>query len=642
MAKDKKQSVLFVLTFALAMLFLLSCKTTNSKSTVAKPPVEQVPQPPVQTALPKLPDPPAQRTLPIIQQKPHVDPVENLIQKSQAYFLQGEKNLNAGFLERAKKDFDESIEIILSSGIPLDQEERLERHYERLLDKIFSYELAALKAGDGFSEERVEAAPLDEIATGELPMTFDPRSKSLAEQTVREYKHDLPLPINDYVLRYMDYFQNRGHKTMENGLQRSGRYRAMISQILAEEGVPQDLIYLCQAESGFRPLAYSRAKCKGMWQFAASRGAEYGLRQNWWIDERSDPEKSTRAAARHLHDLYMQFGDWLLAMAAYNTGPGNIERAIERTGYANYWELLKRGTLHPETANYVPIIIAMAILSKDPGHYGFDVILEPPIQQEKVQINSAIDLRLVSEALDISLADVQELNPHIKRLTTPRNDPEFDLYIPEGTKEKFLSEIEAIPEDLRVTWRKHRVEEGETLTLLARRYHTSPSAIAEANSLTSNEKIQPGEKLIIPVTPGREGRGRVVVEEGSRIRYTVKRGDTLNSIARDFDVSVSQLRRWNRLSAKSSVRPGRVLIIQASESTALAPPPHPKSKGSSQASSKTANGRSRVIHRVKKGETLFAIASNYKTSIESIRDWNHLSQSDGIKVGERLTIYVNR
>lgn len=641
MARDKKQSLLFGLTFALASLCFLSCKTTNSKPPVAKTPVEQAPQPPVQTALPKLPDPPAQRTLPIIQQKPLVDPVENLIQKSQAYFLQGEKNLNAGFLERAKKDFDESIEIILSSGIPLDQEERLERHYESLLDKIFSYELAALKAGDGFSEERVEAAPLDEIATGELPMTFDPRSKSLAEQTVREYKHDLPLPINDYVLRYMDYFQNRGHKSMEYGLQRSGRYRAMISQILAEEGVPQDLIYLCQAESGFRPLAYSRAKCKGMWQFAASRGAEYGLRQNWWIDERSDPEKSTRAAARHLHDLYMQFGDWLLAIAAYNTGPGNIERAIERTGYANYWELLKRGTLHPETANYVPIIIAMAILSKDPGQYGFDVNLETPIHQEKVQIESAIDLRLVSETLDISLVDVQELNPHIKRLTTPRNDPEFNLYIPEGTKEKFLSEIEAIPEDMRVTWRKHRVEEGETLTLLARRYHTSPSAISEANSLASDEKIQPGDKLIIPVTPGREGRERVVVE-GSRIRYTVKRGDSLVSIARDFDISVSQLRRWNRLSAKSNVRPGRVLIIQAPDSAAVAPTPHPKSKGSSQASLKPSSGRSRVIHRVKKGETLFAIASNYKTSIESIRDWNNLSQSDGIKVGERLTIYVNR
>jgi membrane-bound lytic murein transglycosylase D len=283
----------------------------------------------------------------------------------------------------------------------------------------------------------------------------------------------------------------------------------------------------------------------------------------------------------------------------------------------------------------------MAILSKDPGPYGFDVNLETPIHQEKVQIESAIDLRLVSEALDISLADVQELNPHIKRLTTPRNDPEFNLYVPEGTKEKFLSEIEAIPEDMRVTWRKHRVEEGETLTLLARRYHTSPSAISEANSLASDEKIQPGDKLIIPVTPGREGRERVVVE-GSRIRYTVKRGDSLVSIARDFDVSVSQLRQWNRLSAKSNVRPGRVLIIQAPESAALAPKPHPKSKSSSQASLTPPNGRSRVIHRVKKGETLFAIASNYKTSIESIRDWNNLSQSDGIKVGERLTIYVNR
>ncbi len=182
---------------------------------------------------------------------------------------------------------------------------------------------------------------------------------------------------------------------------------------------------------------------------------------------------------------------------------------IERTGYANYWELLKRGTLHPETANYVPIIIAMAILSKDPARYGFD-LSRTTDPSRKAQIGSAIDLRLVSETLDISLSDVQELNPHIKRLTTPRNDPEFNLYIPEGTKEKFLSEIEAIPEDMRVTWRKHRVEEGETLTQLARRYHTSPSAIAQANNLASDKRIQPGEKLIIPVTPGREGRERVV------------------------------------------------------------------------------------------------------------------------------------
>ncbi|MFN8009489.1 MAG: LysM peptidoglycan-binding domain-containing protein [Terriglobia bacterium] len=644
MVIDKKRSLLFVLISNLVCLPILSCKSTDTKSTAAKPPVDQAPQVPVQAALPKLPDSPVQHTSPIIQQKPQVDPVENLIQRSQAYFLQGERNLKAGFLEKAKKDFDESIEIILHSGIPLDQNERLERHYEGLLDKIFSYEMAALKAGDGFSEERVEAAPLDEIAAGELPMTFDPRSKSLAEETVRDYKHDLPLPINDSILRFIDYFQNRGHKTMEYGLQRSGRYRAMISKILAEEGVPQDLIFLCQAESGFRPLAYSRAKCKGMWQFAASRGAEYGLRQNWWIDERSDPEKSTRAAARHLHDLYMQFGDWLLAMAAYNTGPGNIERAIERTGYADYWELLKRKTLHPETADYVPIIIAMAIISKDPARYGFDVIPDPPIPQERVQIESAIDLRLVSETLDISLVEVQELNPHIKRMTTPRNDPEFNLYIPDGTKEKFLAEIESIPEDMRVTWRKHRVEEGETLSLLARRYHTTASAISQANGLSSDEKIQPGDKLIIPVTAGREGRERVVAQ-GSRVRYTVKRGDTLISIARNFDVSVSELRRWNHLSTKSTVRPGRVLILQTSAASIAAPSSRAQSKNSTQSAQSASNslsGRSRVIHRVKKGETLYAIASNYGTSIESIRGWNNLSQGDDIKVGERLTIYVNR
>jgi membrane-bound lytic murein transglycosylase D len=204
MGGSKERSLLFVLGFSLVATLLISCKTSQNKPGLAKVPIDQAPQTPAHPVLTKLPDPPAEPALPIIQQKPQVDPVENLIQRSQAFFLQGEKNLKAGFLERAKKDFDASIEIILRSGIPMAQEERLERHYEGLLDKISSYELAALKAGDGFSEERVETAPLDEIATGELPMTFDPRSKSLAEQTVREYKHDLPLPINDYVLRFMD------------------------------------------------------------------------------------------------------------------------------------------------------------------------------------------------------------------------------------------------------------------------------------------------------------------------------------------------------------------------------------------------------------------------------------------------------
>jgi membrane-bound lytic murein transglycosylase D len=638
----KKRISLYTVFLLFLGTHLPSCKTTESKGPVARLPVEEAPKAPAQTQLPVLPEPSAQQVLNKIQPKPIFDPVEQIIQKSQARFLEGEKNLKAGFLERAKKEFDESLDIILRSGINISQVERLEHHYENLIDRIHTYELAALKEGDGFTEERYESAPIDEIATSELPLTFDPKSKSMAEETLKQIPHDIPLPLNDTVLRFLDYFQNRGRRAMEVGMQRSERYRGMISKILAEEGVPQDLIYLCQAESGFKPLAYSKARCKGLWQFGAWRGQEYGLRQNWWIDERSDPEKSTRAAARHLKDLYNQFGDWLLAMAAYNTGPGNIQRAIERTGFADYWELLKRGTLHPETANYIPIILAMTIISKDPLKYGFEVNPDNPVKADKVKVDSAIDLRLVAESLDLSLSEVQELNPHLRRLSTPRNDPEFTLYLPAGTQGKFLQEIADIPVDMRVTWRKHRVEGGESLAEIARKYRTTPSAIAQANNLSAGHKIQVGEKLIIPVTPGR-GAGAVVAVDGSRVRYTVRRGETLASVAREFDVTIAQIRKWNKMSANSKLRPGRALVIYTSEP--LVQPGHSGNSAKQVAlnnSSTTKRKQLRVTHQVKKGDTLFAIATNYKTTVDSIRGWNNLSQNMSLKVGDRLTIYVNR
>ena len=623
-------------------LAFISCKTTQQTRTpIAKPPVADVPKPAAQPPLPVLPDTPAKPVLPMIQQ-PLIDPVEGLIARSQESFLRGEKSLKAGFMDKAKKDFDESLDVLLRSGAVISQDQRLERHYESLLDRIHNYELAALKEGDGFNEEKVEQAPLDEIATGEVPLTFDPKSKQMAEQTVQETAHDIPLPINDLVLRYLDYFQKRGRKGLEFGMQRAGRYRAMISRILAEEGLPQDLIYLCQAESAFKPLAYSRAKCKGLWQFAAGTGAMYGLRQNWWVDERSDPEKSTRAAARHLKDLYNQFGDWFLVMAAYNWGAGGVERAVAYTGYADYWELFKRNNLPAETKNYVPIILAMTIISKDPGRYGFEVTPDPPASMEKVPLTSALDLRLVAESLDLTLAEVQELNPHVKRLTTPNSDPDFNLYVPQGMADKLVQEIAAIPEDMRVNWRKHRVEEGETLSQIAQRYRTTSSAIAQVNSLSEDARLQFGDKLIIPVTPGQGGRGPAAAS-GSRIRYIVQRGDTVASIARDFDVTVAQVRKWNRLSSRTKLRPGRTLSILTdlpAVSTAAAQPP--KRSSSSSTAKVSASEPIRVVHRVKKGDTLYTIATNYNTSINSIRDWNNLSENGSIRIGERLTIYVNR
>src|SRR5205823_2306071 len=267
---------------------------------------------------------------------------------------------------------------------------------------------------------------------------------------------------------------------------RSGRYEDMIRRTLQEEGVPQELIYLAQAESGFHPLAVSRAGARGMWQFMGSRAKAYGLERNWWVDERQDPEKATRAAARHLKDLYKQFGDWYLAMAAYNSGPGTVQSAVKRTGYADFWELYKRNQLPRETRNYVPIILAVTIMAKNPAQYGLtEVDPDPPIPAETVTLTTPTDLRLIAETIDCSVESLQELNPSLLRWVTPKMDA-FELRLPLGTRERFAEQIAMIPEDKRVWWRWHRVAEGESLSQIAKSYKTTASAIAEVNNLTAS------------------------------------------------------------------------------------------------------------------------------------------------------------
>ena len=248
----------------------------------------------------------------------------------------------------------------------------------------------------------------------------------------------------------------------------------MIARVLHEEGVPQDLIYLAQAESAFQPLALSRAGARGMWQFVAYRGQQYGLRRTWWIDERQDPEKATRAAAQHLRDLYGLFGDWYLAMAAYNCGPGNVQKGIERTGYADFWELYRRNVLPKETKNYVPIILALTLIAKDAAHYGIDVDPEVPVATDIVKPGRAIDLRLVAETIDVDAETLRGLNPSLLRLATP-DDPAFELHLPAGTSERFSAEIADIPANKWVSWRRHRVEAGETLTSIAKIGITMPA-----------------------------------------------------------------------------------------------------------------------------------------------------------------------
>jgi membrane-bound lytic murein transglycosylase D len=475
-----------------------------------------------------------------------------LMARVQEKFASGEQNFKAGHLDAARRDFNDAVDWMLESGYDPNGDPRLSELFRHVVDSVYTYELQAFRAGDGFQETPAVPAPIDEVA--EMTFPVDPRLKDRAEQAAKNTSHDLPLTVNDEVLSFLNFFQTpRGKAIVETGLRRSGRYRDMISRVLREEGVPQDLIYLAQAESAFQPLALSRAGARGIWQFVPWRGNEYGLKRSWWVDERQDPEKATRAAAQHLRDLYGLFGDWYLAMAAYNCGPGNVQKGVERTGYADFWELYRRNVLPRETKNYVPIILALTLIAKDAAHYGVQTDLDQAVPSDVVKPGRAIDLRLVAETIDVDAETLRSLNPSLLRMATP-DDPFFELHLPKGTAQKFSAEIADIPPEKWVSWRRHRVEAGETLTSLAKKYHVTAPAIAAANSLGRSDVLSPGDKLIIPASqPAAEAKSRLV-------RYRVRKGDTLGGIADQFSVSPEELRKWNGLKA-ARVSRGMVLRV---------------------------------------------------------------------------------
>jgi len=502
-------------------------------------------------------DNPARRNV-IWLTTPVTDPRQTLIRKVEEKFASGEQNYKAGHLEAARKDFDEAVDWMLQSGYDPNSDPQLSELFHRVVDTVYTYELQAFRAGDGFNEAPAVPAPIDEVA--EMTFPVDPRLKARAEEAAKNISHDLPLTVNDEVLSFLNFFQTpRGRAIVETGLRRAGRYRGMIARVLSEEGVPQDLIYLAQAESAFQPTALSRAGARGMWQFVAYRGQEYGLRHTWWLDERQDPEKATHAAAQHLRDLYKLFGDWYLAMAAYNCGPGNVQKAIERTGYADFWELYRRNVLPRETKNYVPIILALTLIAKDAPHYGIQAEPESPVATDMVKPGRAIDLRLVAETIDVDVETLRTLNPSLLRLATP-DDPAFELHLPLGTAPRFSAEIADIPPDKWVSWRRHRVAAGETLTAIAKKYRVTPKAIADANNLESTTALNAGEKLIIPaIQPAAENKRRMV-------SYRVRKGDTFLGIADRFSVESDDLLRWNRLKSRRVSR-GMVLRIYTLDST---------------------------------------------------------------------------
>jgi membrane-bound lytic murein transglycosylase D len=575
--------------------------------------------------------------------------VADLIARVENEYQAGLENFHAGKTEEAKQNFDHAMNALLVSNLDVRSDARLQKEFERIVQGVNDLypggtgaESTQDQRNDALQEpqQKSEPAPIDE--TNGLAPAADARTKAKAEAEVKSTRSDLPIMMTDQVAGYIAYFQGHGRGVFERALARSGRYHDMIVSTLQEEGVPQDLIYLAQAESGFHPLAVSRAGARGIWQFMGSRARGYGLHHSMWVDDRQDPVKSTRAAARHLKDLYAQFGDWYLAMAAYNSGPGTVQAAVKRTGYADFWELYRRNVLPKETRNYVPIILAVTIMAKNPSQYGLDdVVMEQPADFDTVTINDPVDLRLVAQCVNSTAAELQDLNPSLLRMTTPR-EGKFELHIPAGTKEEYATAIAAIPGDMRLWWRYHTVHPGDTVASLAHSYRVTARSIVAANHLDGAEP-EADARLVIPIAPGKHPASDTGTYARRITRYKVRKGDTVETVAENFGVSPLMLRRWNGLRGNSlsgrkvlalhlpispsaqtddgDVASSRTKSKHPKTETASTKPPATKSAKVERLNEEATSERASPVvhHKVKSGETFYSIASLYKTTVAALK-----------------------
>src|SRR5579859_3623861 len=588
---------------------------------------------------------------PKVEAKP--DPVAELIATVEKEYQLGLDKYNTGDKDSAKVHFDRAFNLLLESSTEIRSDSRFQPEFDKVLNNVNDLELATAQQSDAAPQQQAEPAPIDE-ANEVTNYPVDQNLKAKATEEIKVTHSDLPLMMTDQVAGYINYFSTRGRPTLEHGLTLSGRYRDLIENILKEEGVPQDLIYLAQAESGFHPYAVSRVGARGIWQFMGSRARGYGLHHNIYVDDRQDPEKSTRAAARHLKDLYNQFGDWYLAMAAYNSGPGTVQAAVKRTGYADFWELYNRNVLPKETKNYVPIILAVTIMAKNPAQYGLeDVQMEKPEDYDTITIDYPVDLRLVAECVNSTPSELQDLNPGLLRMTTPRSG-KFALHLPPGTKDDYETAIAAIPTDMRLWWRYHNVHAGDTLASLARTYHTTIKAIETTNHLDADSDLESEARLVIPVAPGKHPSSDTATYARRITRYHVRRGDTVQSVADNFGISAQQLRRWNGLRGES-LGGRRVLLLHLPISpsardldvastrskkhkteTASAKPPASKSAEIERLKPATAV----VRHKVRSGETLYSIANAYRTTVAALKRSNR--NVDVIRPGMILIVQPTR
>lgn len=561
---------------ALAALVAAGC---GSSGVVARPAIAPPPQPAAPPA-PLADAPPV----------PQGDPLGDVMAESQRLFERGQQELRLGHLAQARLLFDQALDRLLELPDGARSNARVREHFDRLVDRISAYEVRALADGDGFVERPSVPASLDELldlSTFDFPAP--PSSlRETVERDLESTTHDVPIPLNAKVLAYVDLFQGKLRDWFQASLHRAAPYLPMIQARLRAEGLPLDLAYVPIVESAFKADALSRAKAKGFWQLMRGTAVEQGLKYDWYVDERSSPEKSTAAAVKYLKLLSRMFGgDWHLALASYNGGPGTVQRAVKRKGGApDFWPLAASKRYLPrETREYVPMVLASMIIARNPESYGFSFAQAALPPTDVVTLPGPVDLRRVAEWAGVPVDEVQRLNPELRRWTTPLRGGGFQLAVPAGSGAGIELRLAELPVEEFTALQWHTVKKGETLQSVANKLKVRRTDLAEANYLSVRAKVKPGQRLVIPRAPvtlmaAQADRPEPVVAKArpaaettlasaptarpsgelTRVTYRVKRGDTLSSIARVFRTTVASLRSWNKLTS-DRLMPGDRLTV---------------------------------------------------------------------------------
>jgi len=428
-----------------------------------------------------------------------------LIRSSRAKYVEGSNLIKAGDSDKAREAFNKAVDSLLQSEWDITSTPALNRYFQDLIQQIQADESRYL-LGPCDAPEEVETAVVDELDKLDLiPIAVDPSLQDALTADWSSTGYGIPITMNDMVAKSLDYWLNSGRKYFVDGLLRSGQYRPIIEKVFREESIPLDLMYLAQVESLFKPHAVSKAKARGIWQFEKGTAIRYGLKVTRDVDERSDPEKSTRAAARYLNDLFSMFKDWNLALAAYNWGEGKVQRLIDTTGLKDFWQLVDRRRLPEETKNHIPLIHASLILAKNPEKYGLPTELDPPLKYSEVSVSKPIDLRAAAKVLSTSIDELKKLNPALRGLTTPANYPNYKLKVPEDSDPKIHDRLAALPtakikppDEFNC---RHKVRNGDTLARIAARYHVSVEELERVNQISSKKKLLAGTWLQVPSHP---------------------------------------------------------------------------------------------------------------------------------------------